>query len=141
MRGRHHHARDGFFLADGITHFGRRPQVVEQIDIDAVGGKHVRRNLGKLAAVVAAVVRDAYAQFTAAMLFDVVGQSLGCHTHGVFVHPVGAYAHNAAQTARTEFQTAVEGILQTDGVFPLHPADFFFRLFVEVAVQPSLDRL
>src|SRR3546814_15099345 len=43
---------------------------------------------------------------------QVVAQSLCGPTDGVFVHPVGAYAHDAPQSTGTEFEVLIEAVGQ-----------------------------
>ena len=72
------------------------------------------------------------------MGLHVVRQALGGHADGVFVHAVGANAHDAAQTARSEFQVAVEGIFETGRIIVPEFEDLTFGLRIEISVEPTL---
>ena len=140
VAGSHHHARLASEVAHGKRKLRSGTQSLEQIDMEAVCGQHIGSNLGKLAAVVTAVVAhsglDGIGRGKA--LLHIVSQALSGHSHRVFVHAVGAHAHNAAQATRAELQTAVETLVQLVRVIH-HVADSLFGLLVILAVQPSLD--
>ena len=110
---------------------------VEDEHFDSVGAEYVGGNLRKLVGVVAGVEGDAYAEGAFHLLFQVVGEALGGHSHSVTVHAVGAYAHSAAEAACTEFEVAVECIFQCSGIL-CKLSDFFLGGFVEIAVKPRL---
>ena len=99
-------------VANGKRHFGRGAHVVEQVNLDAVGREDVGGSFGKEAAVVAAVVTYHHGDLLHVLKVQVkvVSQALRGSAHGVFVHAVGSCAHDAAQTARAEFERAVEGV-------------------------------
>ena len=101
-------------VTDGKRYFGRGAQVVEEVDLDAVGREDGCRNLGELAAVVAAVVAYDDGDLVAVLeaLVQVVGQALGGGAYGIDVHAVAAGTHDAAQAACAEFQILVETVNQ-----------------------------
>ena len=138
VRRRQHHARLTFEIAHRETQFRSGTHIVEQIDREAIGSKHVGRDFGELATVVAAVVRNGGTQFLAwETALYIVGQALRGHTDGVAVHTVGAHAHNAAQAARAEFKAAVETLVQFFGVLSLHLADSGLCFFIVCSFEPS----
>ena len=69
---------------------------------------------------------------------DVVRKSLCGHTHGVLVHPVGSHAHNAAETARSEFEILVECVLKSCRIGVAQLQYFHFGFLVEITIQPTL---
>ena len=134
-----HNARHGAGLADGVTHFGRRTDIVEDIHVDSVGAHHVRGDAGKFLAVVPAVVRNHHGEpLPLHVTEDVVGQALRRHPHRVLVHPVGAHAHNATQATGAEFQVLIEGILEAGRIFRTEGEDLHLGVLVEIAVEPAL---
>ena len=138
VAGRHHHTRLAAEVAHGKRKLGSGTQCLEQIYMEAVCGQHIGSNLGKLAAVVAAVVAHSSLDGIGCgeALLHIVGQALGGHSHRVFVHAVGAHAHNAAQTAGAELQAAVETLVQLIRVIH-HVADCLLCFLVVLAVQPG----
>ena len=122
-------------VTDGEGHFGSGSEALKEIHLDAVGAEDGSHCLGKETAVVAAVMAYHYAQLLAfgEGFEQVVGKSLCGHTHDVFVHAVGASAHDATQSASTELQVLVESVYQSGLVLILHHlADFCLCLFVVV---------
>ena len=101
-------------MADGVGAFRCWAHIVKQICLYAVCREDVGHCLGKEAAVVAAVVAhyNGNAVSVSKILFKVVGETLCCHTDCIDVHAVGAGAHNAAKTARAEFQVFIETFYQ-----------------------------
>ena len=139
VRGGDHDACNGAFLAHGIAHLGSGTDVVEDIDMDAVGGKDIGSDAGELPAVVAAVVRDTDLDVVALdVLEDVVGESLGGHADRVLVHAVGADAHDAAEASGAELEILVERVLETCWVVVAQLNDLAFGLGIEISVQPAL---
>ena len=138
VAGCHHHTRLAAEVAHGKRKLGSGTQSLEQIHMEAVCRQHIGGNLGKLAAVVAAVVAhsslDGVGRGEA--LLHIVGQALGGHSHRVFIHAVGAHAHNAAQAAGTKLQIAVETLVQLVRVVH-HVADSLLCFLVVLAVQPG----
>ena len=113
VRCRNHDARLALEIADGEAQFRRRPDIVEDIDMDVIGHQHAGRDLGEQLAVVPAVVGDDGRNlFPDKILLEIVGKPLRGHGHGIAVHAVGAGAHHAAQSARSELERAVECIFQ-----------------------------
>ena len=109
VRRRNDDDRMAFQLADGEAQLGRGAQRVEEEDVEVVRSEDVGDALGEHARIVAAVVGDGDADALAGeVLFEVVGQTLRSGAHGVDVHAVGTYAHDAAQAARTELEILVK---------------------------------
>ena len=139
VRRRHDHARMAFQLADGEAQLGRRTQCVEEEYGEAVRGEDVGHTLGEHARIVAAVVAHGHANLLAReILLQVVGQALRGGTHRVDIHAVRAHAHNAAQTARTEFQVLVEALHKFLHIVLHQVLDLLFGLFVIMTVEPRL---
>ena len=140
VRGGDDHARMAFQLADGEAQFRGRPERVEQKNLESVRGENIGHALGEHPRIVAAVVRHGDAHPLAReVLFQVVGKPLRGSPHRVDVHAVGPYAHNAAQTARTEFEVLVEALHELFHIVVHQVFDLLFRRFVIVAVEPGLS--
>ena len=139
VAGGEHHAGVAAVVAHGEAELRRGAHAVEEVDVEAVGGQHMGRDFGKLAAVVAAVVADGGAQLRLAgvAFAHIVGQPLRGHGHGVAVHAVGAHAHDAAQPAGAELQMAVEALVQLRGIVG-HRLNGGLGFGVVVAVEPCL---
>ena len=136
--GRDHDAGHRLFQAHGIAHHRRGPDIVENEHVDAVRGEHVGGDLGEFLAVVAGIIGDADLRIGVVHVAqDIVRKALGGHSDGVLVHPVGSDAHNAAETAGTEFKVLVERILECGGVQGAHPLDLHLGLLVEITFQPA----
>ena len=72
------------------------------------------------------------------MAEDVVGKALSGHSDRVAVHAVGAYAHDSAEAAGTEFEVLVKSILKSRGIFRAEFEDLHLGGLVEVSVEPAL---
>ena len=117
----------------------------------SIGRHHVSCDFREKFAVVAAVVRNADADILridrvaisvsalGSVCLDVVCKSLGSHSHGVLVHPVGTYAHDSAKTAGTEFKVTVECILESCRIVVSQFNDLAFRLRIEISIKPALS--
>ena len=138
VAGGDHDAGRGLFEADAVAEFRRGTQALEQVHLDAVIGEDLGRYFCEQAGIVAAVVADAHAGLSLHMGLDVVGEALGGHAHRVFVHAVGAGAHDAAQAAGAELQVAVEGVFQGNGIRVHQVFDLGLGLVIEVAGEPAL---
>ena len=107
---RHHDTGRGVQIAgrkgDGRNRHQNRPDV----DLDAIGREHARSNLGKHIALDAAVITDGHRR-SFKVLFQIVRQTLRGLCHRVDVHPIGACADDAAQTARAKGEVTVECVL------------------------------
>ena len=137
MRGGYHHTGYGSLGADGVAEFGGGTDVIEQEHMQAVGAEHIGRDARELLAVVAAVKRDADAEVIALyMRTDIIGESLGGHAHGVFVHAVRADSHDAAQAAGTEFQIPVKRILKPGGVLVTQFQYLHFGFGIKIPFHP-----
>ena len=92
---------------------GRRGhQLGIEIGLDAVGGQHRRRLLGKQHALVAAVVGNGHRLGLSVGVFQqIIGQALGGLAHRVHVHPVGAGADDAPQAAGAKLQVPVKTVV------------------------------
>ena len=139
VRSGHHHAGGSALEADGVRKFGRRTNIVEKINVDAVGAHYVRGDPGELTAVIAAVEGHADAQVLSSgeTAQHIVRKALRSHSYRVFVHAVGAGTHNAAKATGAEFKILVEGVLKSFGIGVAKMRDLCFCLLVEIAVQPS----
>ena len=106
--------KDDSTLATQLTnrkrHFRRRTHVVEQRYLYAVCRKNIGRNLGKQTAVVTTVMTYHYGNLLQILevLIQIIGQALRSCPHRVNVHTVRAHSHDAAQTARSEFQILIK---------------------------------
>ena len=134
---RDHDSGRSLLVADSVAKKGHRMDLAVEVDMDAVCGKHVSRDLREVMAVVAAVVGNAHAELPADIFLHVVRKSLGRHSDRVLVHPVGSHAHHTAKSAGTELQVAVESVLKSLGVFRQFP-DCGLGLLVEISVEPAL---
>ena len=111
--------------------------VVNVNDMESVGTQDVGRDLGEHLGVVAAVVGDANPDVIFVdILEDIVRKTLGGHSNGISVHPVGPDTHQPAQSARAEFQCLVECVLETCRIVVPQFEDFHLGLGVEITVQP-----
>ena len=139
VRGGDHHAGHGALQPHRVAHLGRRTDVVEDIDVDAVGREDVRRDAGEFLALVAGVVGDAdLGVVPFVMREDIVGQSLRGHAYRIAVHPVGTDAHDAAQATGAELEVLVKSIFESGGVIVAELDDLELGLLVEIAVKPLL---
>ena len=148
MRGSYVHAALAFEMTDGEAYLGCWAQALKQIHLDAVGGEDVSHRFGKHAAVVAAVMTNHYGNpavlnmvkaILALHLEQIVGIALCGARYYVFVHAVSARAHNAAQTASAEFQSAVESVDELRLIISFHHFLYSgFGLGIVVAVKPRL---
>ncbi len=137
MRSRDHHTGDRSHLANGVAQFWRRAQVVEDEHVQSVGTEYVSGDLGEQLRVVAAVVGNADADVIPGnLLKNIVGQSLGSHPDGIFVHPVGSDSHNATKAAGTELQSLVESVLEPDRIIVPQLDHLHLCLLIEIPFQP-----
>ena len=139
--GRCHHYSCGSALeAYAVAEFRGRTDVVEKVDVQAVCAEHVSGYLCELAAVIATVVGDADLKVVSLdILENVVCKPLGGHSDSVLVHPVGADTHDAAETAGTELEIAVERILEIC-LRAFHKGFHFIPcLLVEFFAEPALS--
>ncbi len=112
VAGRDHDAAGCVEMADGIGQNRNGTKGIKQEGRNTVGAQHERCILGKLGGETAAVIGNHNtALCILRILHQVLGQTLGCTTHVVFVHTVGAGTQNAAHTGRAEGQTRVETVL------------------------------
>ena len=132
-------------VADGKRHFRRGAHVVEEIHLDTVGRENVSGGFGEEAAVVAAVVPNDHLDFIEVLevLVQIVGEALRGRAHRIDVHAVRARSHNAAQSARAEFEAAIEGVDERRLVLVFkHGFHAGFRFcIVERRVEPRLRHL
>ena len=139
MAGRDIHTGLTTQFTDSKGYLGRGTQVVEQIDLDAVGREDVGRNFSKLTAVVTAVVsydnRDLLQ--IGKVLVQVVGHALCSSAYSIDVHAVAARAHNAAQSARTKLEVLVEALNKFSLVLILqHTFHFGLGFRIKSGTQP-----
>ena len=103
VRGGHHDTALAAQLTNRIGDHRGRAECIVEVDLDTVCREYIGCRLSKERAIVAPVIADSYGDlFASEALQEVVGESLGSHTDGVFIHAVGASPHDAAQTARTK---------------------------------------
>ncbi len=70
-------------------------------------------------------------------LVQVISQALSGGAHGVTVHAVRAYAHNAAQTARAKLQVLIKRLDQFGRILGVeHTLDLGASRFVISVAQP-----
>ena len=88
-------------------------QGLENAHMDAVGGADLRRGVGKLHTVVAAVHADGHALVHSGLPLgtDDVGEALGGPADDIDVHLMQAHLHGAPQAGGAELQGAVEPAL------------------------------
>ena len=99
-------------VTDGIRRLGCRPEGVEEVDFNTIGGEDVSRDLGEAAAVVTAVVADDDLDLlqVCELLLEVVREALRGGADGVDVHAVRPRAHDAAQPAGAKLEVFVESL-------------------------------
>ena len=97
-------------IAGRKGHGRNRHQDRPDVDLDAIGGKHPSGDFCKHIALDAAVVTDGYRRL-GIVLLQIVRQTLRSLCHGIDVHPVGACADDAAQTARAKGEVTIECVL------------------------------
>ena len=133
VRGGHHHAGVAAKVAHGEGELWRGAQVLKEVAEDTVGGHHAGGHLSEEAAVVARVVRYHHLQLLVREIFlQIVGKPLGGCAHRVTVHAVGAYAHDAAQTARAKLQRTVETLVELVRILVDESLHLIARLFIEI---------
>ena len=106
-------------FANCERHFGSWTRTFEEVNLDSVSRENVCADFSKQAAVVAHVVTDNNLDFREVLesIFQVVGEALSGSANGVDVHAVRANAHNATQTAGSEFEVFVETFNKVGFVF------------------------
>lgn len=139
VRSRYDYAGLAFELADGEAQLGRRTQRVEQIDRETVRSENVGHALGEHPRIVAAVVPHGHPdRFTGETPLQVVRKPLRGSAHRINVHPIAARAHDAPQTARTEFEILVETLHEFVHIILHQVFNLFLRIFVVRTVEPRL---
>ena len=121
-----HDAGGGLQMTHGKGKHRRRLQTGIQEDPNAHRGENGGRELGKIAAVDAAVKGNGTGRRREGLL-QITGEAAGCLGHGEQVHPVAPGAEYAAKTACAESQITVEAVVP--GVF-VHGAQVGEQLFV-----------
>ena len=104
---RHHDTGRGVQIAGRKGHGRDRHQDRPDVDLDAVGSKHPCGDFCKHIALDAAVVTNGHRRL-GKILFQIIRQTLRSLCHGIDVHPVGACADDAAQTARAKGEVTIE---------------------------------
>ena len=101
-------------LTDSERDFRSRTETLEQVGVNTVGGEDISHDLCEKSGIVAAVMTYHHADLLLAgeRLLQVIGETLGRHTHHVFVHTIGADTHDATKTSRTELKVLVESVDQ-----------------------------
>ena len=138
----------GFEVTDSKRDLRRRAQALEQINHDAVGGKHVGHGLGKQTSVVAAVMT--YNNSHTAVLYvleatfflyfqEIVGVALSSHRHDVFVHAVGTGSHDATKTTCSKLEVTIECVNKGRFVLGFHHSLYLCAgLGIILVAQPHL---
>ena len=133
------HAALASKVPDSKRTLGCWAHIVEQVHLNAVGRKYVCYRFSKQSAVVSAVVANGHLNKwqVGEVLFQVVGQSLCCHTHSVDIHSVATSAHDTTQAARSKLQVFVESVDKTRLIGISHQFFHFFPcLFVKLGSKP-----
>ena len=129
MRSRHVHTALTFEVTDSEAHLRRRTQALKEIHLDAVRREDIGYRLRKEPTVITAVVTNDNRYTTVlhvlktAFFLDlehIISVTLRCHRNDVLVHAVRTRTHDAAQTARTELEGAIESIDEFGLVLCLH---------------------
>ena len=129
-------AGDAAKLADGKGKLRRRAQRLEPVRLDAICRQCQRCFLGKFRGHMTGVKCDRHAFCRAALLDDVICQSLGRTADGVDIHPVNTCTDDAAQSCRTKLQIHIETLFNLIFI-ALNGAQFLFRCLVKVWIfQP-----
>ena len=89
---------------------GHRPQRIKQIRLHACRRQGQGRFLGEHIAFDSAVKGDHHALVRNALRLQIMGQAHGGPADIIYVHPVGAHAQHAPQTARAKGQFRIEPI-------------------------------
>src|SRR5690606_20415740 len=98
-------------VPDGKRKVGSGTQLRKEVNLNAIRGKHVGYQPGERWGVITAIKRDGYFYgLLRACLQQVIAEALCSSPNGVFIHPVGAYAHDAAEAAGTKLQVLVKAI-------------------------------
>ncbi len=140
MAGGDVHAALASEFADGETQLRSRTEAVEEIHLYAVGRENISHDFSELAAVVAHVVSNSHTDLgkIGESLVEIVGQSLGGCTHGIYVHAVGACSHDAAQTTGAELEIFVERFDKFRFVVGIEHTFYFCLCFRIIAIgEPS----
>ena len=88
-------------------------------------------------------MRDRHFDFGIGETFpQIIRQSLGGRANGVLIHPIGAYADDAAKPAGAKFQVFVKGIGDFCVIFAIDEGfDGCFRVVVIISRDPCLNFL
>ena len=123
-------------LTDGKGDFGRRTKALKEVSLDTIGREDSSNTLGKHTTIVAAVMTNDNALATFGEgLVDIIGETLSSHTDDIFIHAVGTWSHNAAESASSKFEAAIEGVNQFRGVFSReHGLDCILSFLVEQGI-------
>ena len=97
-------ARNTAEVAQGKGKLGRRAQIVEKINLDAVCGKNRCGTLRIETGVFSAVVGDGNAAFTGIFFLDQFAEPLCCLHDRINIHSGKSGCHDAAKTCGTETQ-------------------------------------
>ena len=127
-------------MAHGKREHRRGAQFIEKKDFDIICGKNLGRNSGKFGAMQTRIERNHHLDGLFLEAFQqIIGESLRCSTHRIFVHPVGSNAHDAAQTASSEFQIAVKSVRQCFGVLLLQTEHLISCFYIIIIGKPKVD--
>ena len=139
MRSRYNNTALAAQFANCKAQFGGRTELIEQVNLEAVRGENIGYTLSKKARIITRIVSHRNLNFlTCKTLFQIVRQTLGCHTYGVLVHTVRAHAHNATQTTGTELQVLIEALGQLLFIVVNQIVNLRFGSLVVVTLEPLL---
>ena len=131
-------------MTDSKAHLWCRTHIVEEINLDAIGGEDICALLCKEAAVVTTVVPHHHRNLIQILeiLVQIVGKALSCSTYGVDVHTIGSCTHDATQTTCTKFQHPIEAVYKLCFILTIeHSLHFFLCLGIVCRSQPFLGFL
>ena len=132
-----HHPTLTAQVPDSKGKFRCGPEFFKKKNFYTVSRHNIRYDLRKKTAVVPAVMRDGHADDTTGeRLAQVVGITLGRHTHGVFVHSIRTHAHDAPQTTSAKFKVTVKGVIEFRAIGFLQGTDLLFGLFIIISFKP-----
>ena len=126
-------------LTDGKRDLWCRTKALEEISLDAVGREDGCYGLSEHTTVVTAVVTyyDSKILTTWECLQDIVGKSLGSHTHDVLVHTVRTSTHDTTEATSTKLKILIESVNQRSLVLCVeHCLNFLTCLLIKGRREP-----
>ncbi len=105
--------------------------------MQSIGTEYVSGNLREQFGIVAAVIGNADTYVIPRYLLkNIVGQPLGSHPDGIFVHPVGPDSHDAPEASGSELQSLVESVLEPRRIIVPQFDHLHLSLLIEIPFQP-----